>query len=265
MASDNAGGVASGSYGIDAANWLSSLGRNLAGSAADVTSTFAYNPAGQLDSETRSNDAYAFTDHANVDRPYTANGLNQYTSAGPASFSYDANGNLTSDGSTNYVYDVENRLVSVSGAHGGSLRYDPLGRLYETVTSLGTTRLLYDGNALVGEYDAAGALQRRHAHGAGSGDDPIAWYEGAAISATTRRYLYADRLGSITNVVSNTGASLAINSYSEFGIPGAANEGRFQYTGQAWLPELGLSYYKARIYSPTLGRFLQTDPIGYGD
>ncbi len=24
-------------------------------------------------------------------------------------------------------------------------------------------------------------------------------------------------------------------------------------------------YYKARIYSPTLGRFLQTDPIGYGD
>ena len=24
-------------------------------------------------------------------------------------------------------------------------------------------------------------------------------------------------------------------------------------------------YYKARIYSPTLGRFLQTVPIGYGD
>ena len=24
-------------------------------------------------------------------------------------------------------------------------------------------------------------------------------------------------------------------------------------------------YYKARIYSPTLGRFLQTDPVGYKD
>ncbi|MEP3052486.1 MAG: RHS repeat-associated core domain-containing protein, partial [Erythrobacter sp.] len=34
---------------------------------------------------------------------------------------------------------------------------------------------------------------------------------------------------------------------------------------QAWLPEIGLYYYKARIYSPTLGRFLQTDPIGYED
>jgi RHS repeat-associated protein len=41
--------------------------------------------------------------------------------------------------------------------------------------------------------------------------------------------------------------------------------GRFQYTGQAWLPELGMYYYKARIYSPTLGRFLQVDPIGYED
>ena len=26
-----------------------------------------------------------------------------------------------------------------------------------------------------------------------------------------------------------------------------------------------MNYYKARIYSPTLGRFMQTDPIGYGD
>ncbi len=56
-----------------------------------------------------------------------------------------------------------------------------------------------------------------------------------------------------------------INSYDSYGIPGSANAGRFQYTGQAWLPELGLYYYKARMYSPTLGRFLQTDPIGYGD
>lgn len=44
-----------------------------------------------------------------------------------------------------------------------------------------------------------------------------------------------------------------------------ATKGRYRYTGQAWIPELGMYYYKARIYSPTLGRFLQTDPIGYED
>jgi RHS repeat-associated protein len=26
-----------------------------------------------------------------------------------------------------------------------------------------------------------------------------------------------------------------------------------------------MSYYKARFYSPTLGRFMQTDPINYTD
>jgi len=58
---------------------------------------------------------------------------------------------------------------------------------------------------------------------------------------------------------------LAINTYDEHGIPAVGNAGRFQYTGQTWFPEVGLYNYKARWYSPTLGRFMQTDPIGYGD
>ena len=40
---------------------------------------------------------------------------------------------------------------------------------------------------------------------------------------------------------------------------------RFRYTGQQLIAPLNLYYYKARIYSPTLGRFLQTDPIGQQD
>ncbi|HYG48435.1 MAG TPA: RHS repeat-associated core domain-containing protein, partial [Allosphingosinicella sp.] len=55
------------------------------------------------------------------------------------------------------------------------------------------------------------------------------------------------------------------NTYDPWGIPGAAPVGRFGYTGQTWVPELGLWYYKARFYSPTLGRFLQVDPVGYKD
>src|SRR3546814_7128951 len=73
----------------------------------------------------------AWTGHVDVTRNYSANGLNQYTAAGSASFTYDANGNLTSDGSTTYLYDIENRLVGASGGSSATLRYDPLGRLYE--------------------------------------------------------------------------------------------------------------------------------------
>jgi RHS repeat-associated protein len=75
----------------------------------------------------------------------------------------------------------------------------------------------------------------------------------------------ADAQGSVVTVTNSAGAALFINTYDEYGLPGANNQGRFQYTGQIWLPEVGLYHYKARAYSPTLGRFMQTDPIGYSD
>ncbi|WP_333895912.1 RHS repeat-associated core domain-containing protein, partial [Brevundimonas aurantiaca] len=103
---------------------------------------------------------------------------------------------------------------------------------------------------------------RHYVHADGS-DTPLVWFEGSGVTAP--QYLYADRQGSITARTDASGAVVAVNTYDEYGIPGAGNSGRFQYTGQAWLPELAMYHYKARIYSPTLGRFLQTDPIGYED
>ena len=37
------------------------------------------------------------------------------------------------------------------------------------------------------------------------------------------------------------------------------------FTGREFDKETGLYYYRARYYNPQIGRFLQTDPIGYGD
>ncbi|MET1219071.1 MAG: RHS repeat-associated core domain-containing protein [Glaciecola sp.] len=56
-----------------------------------------------------------------------------------------------------------------------------------------------------------------------------------------------------------------VNQYDAFGVPAGINNTLFAYTGQLYLNELQLYYYKARIYHPKLGRFLQTDPIGYED
>jgi RHS repeat-associated protein len=127
-------------------------------------------------------------------------------------------------------------------------------------------RFLYDGDALAGEYVAAGgALLRRYVQGPGV-DEPLVWYEGAGLSDP--RGLHANHQGSVIASAGRAGVAgqtVAVLSYDPYGIPGAANAGRFQYTGQIWIPELGVYHYKARAYSPTLGRFLQTDPIGYKD
>lgn len=249
-------------FSFDPAGRLNAMSHNVGGTAQDVAFTYGHSPASQITQQTRDNDIYAWTGHYNVDRNYAANGLNQYTTAGSVSFTYDANGNLTSDGGTTFVYDVENRLVGASGSINASLRYDPLGRLYETVASSVTTRFLHDGDELVAEYDGGGNVLRRYAHGKNV-DDPVVWYEGT--SNADQRFLHTDHQGSVIAISNGSGVVFNNNKYDEYGIPASSNLGRFQYTGQAWLPQIGMYYYKARIYSPTLGRFLQTDPIGYKD
>lgn len=261
------GGVST-SYAYDGIDRLSTLTNTPNGNAGSANSYgFTYNPASQITQLTKSNTSFAFAGTYNVNRSYSANGLNQYTAAGTASFTYDANGNLTSDSWTTFLYDNENRLVGAGGIRNAALRYDPLGRLYEIASPTGTTRFFYDGDALIGEYDGSGNLLRRYVHGADlKADDPIAWYEGTGFSGSSERILRPDWQGSIALVTDNAGQTIyATNTFDDYGIPGASNAGRFQYTGQAWVAELGMYYYKARMYSPTLGRFMQTDPIGYKD
>jgi len=89
------------------------------------------------------------------------------------------------------------------------------------------------------------------------------WYEGSGTS--DRRFYLRDMQGSIISVSNSAGTAIKTYTYDEYGVPGGDTEGRFRYTGQTWLPQVGLYHYKARVYSPTLGRFLQTDPIGYDD
>jgi RHS repeat-associated protein len=246
-------------YSYDPISRLASLTNDLPGTANDLTiGAIAYNPSSQILSAPRSNDAYSWTGSVAVNRPYTSNGLNQYTAAGSASFTYDTKGNLTSDGTNAYTYSSENLLKTAPGAT--TLAYDPMLRLYQLSSPSGTTKFAYDGLDMIAEYNAAMLLQRRYVHGPGD-DQPIVWYEGSG--TTNRRFLSSDERGSIIGVTDSSGAVLATNSYDEYGIPGSSNLGRFQYTGQAWLSELGMQYSKARMYSTTMGRFMQTDPIGY--
>jgi RHS repeat-associated protein len=259
------GGVTS-SYDYDSAERPQTWTDTFISSPADLTTTLIYNPANQIITRTLSNDTYDYSGYVHGTTGYTPNGLNQYASVAGSSFTYDPNGNLKTDPTTqtSYSYDVENRLTTVSGSHTATLIYDPLGRLFQIATPSGTTQFFYDGDQLVAEYNASGTLLQRYVHGPGS-DEPLIWYSGATVSSATRHSLQTNYQGSVDSVADASGNETAINTYDEYGRPAAGNVGRFQYTGQAWMPELGLYYYKARMYDPRLGRFLQTDPVGYKD
>lgn len=245
-------------YGYDYADRLTTLSHDLSGTAADLSQSFTYNAAGQVKGVTGSNSSYTIAAPSIGSTSYAANGQNQLTSAGSASLSYDGRGNLSSDGTNSYGYDVANNLTSASGA---GLTYDPAGRLLKTEGSA-TTQFLYDGQDMIAEYDGSGTLLRRYVHGP-SDDEPIVWYEGTGTS--TPKWLVADRLGTVVALTDSSGAATNTNTYDEYGAPTSGNAGRFGFTGQAWIPEAGLFHYKARAYSPTYGRFMQSDPIGYGD
>lgn len=250
------------SYGYDAVSRLTSLAANMAGTANDLTiGTISYNPASQIISQPRSNNDYSFGNLAAVNRNYSSNGLNQYSSiTSIANPTYDSRGNLTVAGGATYTYNSENMLTSTST--GVTLGYDPGLRLSQLTSGSTTTKFTFDGLNLLAEFDGANLLLRRYVFGPGT-DEALVQYDG--IGTSTRRFMVADERGSIVSITDDTAAPLATNSYDEFGIPGVSNVGRFQYTGQTWLPDLGMYHYKARTYSPSLGRFLQTDPIGYGD
>jgi RHS repeat-associated protein len=256
-------------YEFDPVSRLSGMLQDLPGTANDwqlgqvagAGTAIAYNPANQIASAVRYNDSYAWNGHYNVNRAYGTNGLNQLTSAGATALAYDARGNLTTSGTTAYTYTSENRLASGNGA---TLIYDSVGRLSQVTKAAAITNFDYAGTMLIAERDqsATNAILRRYVHAPGD-DTPIVWYEGSGL--TDKRYLMNDERGSIMSVTNATGAVLGINTYDEYGIPASTNIGRFGYTGQTWISEIGMNYYKARMYSPTLGRFMQTDPIGYGD
>ncbi len=240
------------------ASRLQQITQNLTATSADLIEGFTHNPSGQIATRTLSNDAYVWTGNANFTRSYTPNGLNQYTTIDSTAVSSDARGNLTNFGTGTYSYSSENLMTGAPGSV--ALSYDPMGRLYQTATPTGTTRFAYDGDRLVTEYNGSNQLLRRYVRGAGA-DEPLVWYEGSG--TTTRRWLHADERGSIVALSDAAGSQVAVNRYDEYGTPAVSNAGRFQYTGHVWLAEAGLYYFKARFYSASLGRFMQTDPIGY--
>jgi RHS repeat-associated protein len=220
------------------------------------------------------------------------------------SFTYDADGNLTSDGLMDYQWDAENRLVRMAttslavscGLPNRALefRYDYLGRrvLKRNLSwnlTLGTwnldseRRFLYDGWNLVAEYVVSSpssgsptlTLFRSYTWGLDlTGSTTGAGGVGALVQiadhASGKTYFPTyDGNGNVAALLNaDTGALAAAYEYSPYGEPLRAQafdptvaDQPFRFSTKFTDVETGLVYYGHRYYSPSLGRFINRDPI----
>ncbi len=198
---------------------------------------------------------------------YDVNCLNQYTAVEPTSYYYDENGNLSDDGTHLYYYDCENRLIDVNDKATSnpvvSYGYDYQGRRVSKTVSSSITKYCYDGDQVIAEYNGD-TLLRKFVYGPGI-DEPICMID---VSGGNKVYYYHfDGLGSVIALSDVNSVIVERYSYDVFGEPNRISDvnNPYMFTGRRYDGEAGLYYYRARYYDPNIGRFLQTDPIGYDD
>jgi len=154
-------------------------------------------------------------------------------------------------GSTTYTWNVRGQLAAVTAGN-ASFSYDPLGRRTSASTNGATTQYLYDG---LNPATIAGNLVLA--------SDRIDEVFALISSSGTTSYL-RDALGSTiaeTNTSAATTASYYYSPYGDTTISGTSTL-PMQFTGRDNDGPTGLSYYRARYYSPQFGRFIAEDPLG---
>ena len=198
---------------------------------------------------------------------YTNNTSNELTSTSNATYTYDYNGNtLTksdSTGTTNYAWDYENRLTSVTLPGGGgtvSFKYDPFGRRIYKSSGSGTSIFAYDGDNIVEETNSSGTAVARYSQGLNI-DEPL-----AMLRSSTTSFYQADGLGTITSLANSAGSLAQTYTFDSFGKQTASSgslTNSFRYTAREFDTETSLYYYRARYYDQNAGRFLSEDRVGF--
>ena len=241
-----------------------------------ITENYAYDPLYQLLQVTQGNvttDSYSYDSVGNRlssqgVSTYEYNSSNQLTSTSAATYTYDANGNTLSksdsSGTTQYSWDVENRLTSatIPGSGTTTFRYDPFGSRIQKSSPLGTTNYLYDEDSdnVIEEVDTGGNVLARYTEGT-SVDEELTELRGSTTS-----YYQRDGLASVTSLSNPAGALANTYTYDSFGTLAASSgtlTNPFRYTGREFDSETGLYFYRARYLDSSTGRFLGEDPLGF--
>jgi RHS repeat-associated protein len=177
-------------------------------------------------------------------------------------FTHDANGNQTGDGTRAYVWNARNQLIQVTqgGSAVATFTYDGLGRRGTKTTGSVTRTYVYDGSDILEERVSTGDVIR-YVHGPAM-DNVLA----RTINGASATYYATDHLGSVVHETDSTGAITLQREYDAWGeLKQGLSASGFAFTGREWDAELALYYFRARYYEPSSGRFVSQDPSGMVD
>jgi RHS repeat-associated protein len=239
-------------YGYNSISQITSLTYKLAGvTIGDLT--YSYGAAGE---QTTLGGSWARTNLPAALTSATYDAANEIARWGGVSFTYDANGSLTNDGTNTYTWNARNQLGAISGGTSASFGYDAVARR-RSKTGASTTTFLYDGVNAVQEL-AGGTPTANLLTGPGIDE----YFKRTDTQAT---HLATDVLGSTVALSDGSGVVQTSYSYDPFGTTtssGATSANRAGFTGRE-IDVAGLYYLRSRYYSPVLGAFLSEDPIQF--
>ena len=187
---------------------------------------------------------------------------NKISAVGSDSYTYDAAGNITDDGTNEYTWNNAGQLavVEVSSTPVGTYTYDSQNRRTKKVAGANTTHYVYGADGLLyGEYDNAGDLIREYVY---LDSTPLAQVDAGA--PETVIYLHPDHLGTPRFGTNSGGTQVWAWSGDAFGVgaPSGSATVNIRMPGQYVDAESGLFYNWNRYYNPAIGRYISSDPIG---
>lgn len=201
------------------------------------------------------------------------------TGSGGTSYSYDANGNMTSRGGATITWASYNYPTGLAtGSESTTFYYGPDRQYYRQIYTgpaapTGYEETHYVGGILEKVYDGITFDWRHYIRAEGQ---VVAIVSRKSSGANAVHYALEDNQGSGSTLVDAAGTGYVRQSYNAFGLPrdgsdwdGAVPGGdqgainaitRRGYTGHSMLGAMGLIHMNGRVQDAITGRFLSPDP-----
>jgi RHS repeat-associated protein len=211
---------------------------------SSLSETYTYSPTRNLLSRTKMG-AYVYP-AGTAARPHAA------TAIGARSLSYDANGNMLSDGARTLNWTGANQLGSVT-QNGSTVTFAYGGDGSRLKKGLPTGSVLYAGaDVEITRNSPQPDLYTFYPH-------PDIKITATASGLTGKFFLHRDHLSSVRIVTDGVGNATEDTNYAAYGEPTKVMATKKGYIGERFDEETGFMYLNARYYDPAFGRFVSPD------